>query len=399
MRFDRSGAWSIGRRTRRRTAVAALLVTATCVVGASAAGQAGPAYKKVGGWGKTGTANGQFGSNAFGLAVDKSGNVYVADTDNHRIQVFSAGGGFLRKMTFAASESVQDVAIDVDGSVWGTSNQGTKAQQFSKSGGALEAITTPKLGLGIAVDQQGNVLVATAGDNVASVIRYDKASGYTAGKTLGGFRTPHDVEVSPDGSIYVSDNGSLTVKRFDANGKLLKTLKGGPSAPVGVGVDLDCNVWITNISQRRLDRYSPTGKLLGSATSGDLIAQDVAVGPKGDLYAYDGGTHSVVRLAEDKSAPATAAVSGVTVAKKGARSVARIKYTAAGIACPAQLAATASLSGGASGKASVKVAAGKSTVIEIPLAKAPAGGASATFKIVLRTNGRPTTQTASVRLG
>ena len=339
------------------------------------------------------------GRRAYGLAVDKSGNVYVADTDNHRIQVFSAGGGFLRKMTFAASESVQDVAIDVDGSVWGTSNQGTKAQQFSKSGGALEAITTPKLGLGLAVDQQGNVLVATAGDNIASVIRYDKASGYTAGKTLGGFRTPHDVEVSPDGSIYVSDNGSLTVKRFDANGKLLKTIKGGPSAPIGVGVDLDCNVWITHISQRRIDRYSPTGKLLGSATAGDLIAQDVAVGPKGDLYAYDGGTHSVVRLAEDKSAPATAAVGGVTVAKKGARSVARIKYTAAGIACPAQLAATASLSGGASGKASVKVAAGKSTVIEIPLAKAPAGGASATFKIVLKTNGRPTTQTASVRLG
>jgi sugar lactone lactonase YvrE len=305
------------------------------------------------------------GRRAYGLAVDKSGNVYVADTDNHRIQVFSAGGGFLRKMTFAASESVQDVAIDVDGSVWGTSNQGTKAQQFSKSGGALEAITTPKLGLGLAVDQQGNVLVATAGDNIASVIRYDKASGYTAGKTLGGFRTPHDVEVSPDGSIYVSDNGSLTVKRFDANGKPLKTIKGGPSAPIGVGVDLDCNVWVTNISQRRIDRYSPTGKLLGSATSGDLIAQDVAIGPKGDLYAYDGNTHGVVRLAEDKSAPVTAAVGGVTVARKGARSVARIKYTAAGIACPAQLAATASLSGGASGKASVKVAAGKSTVIEI----------------------------------
>jgi len=89
----------------------------------------------------------------------------------------------------------------------------------------------------------------------------------------------------------------------------------------------------------------------------------------------------------------------VTVAKKGARSVARIKYTAARIACPAQLTATASLSGGASGKASVKVAAGKTTVIEIPLAKAPAGGASATFKIVLETNGRPTTPTASVRLG
>ena len=45
---------------------------------------------------------------------------------------------------------------------------------------------------------------------------------------------------------------------------------------------------------------SPTGKVLGTATSPDLIAQDVAVGPTGDLYAYDGGTHAVVRFAEDR---------------------------------------------------------------------------------------------------
>lgn len=377
-------------RRRYGTAVAAFLVAATCVVGATAAGQAGPTFKKVGGWGKQGAANGQFRSNAYGLAVDRSGNVYVADSDNHRIQVFSAGGGFLRKMPFDQSESVSDVAVDADGSVWGTSNQGTKAQQFSSSGSALEAITLPKLGLGIAVDQQGNVLVATAGDNIASVIRYDKASGYAAGKTLGGFKTPHDVEVSPDGSIYVSDNGSLTVKRFDASGKLLKTIKGGPGAPLGVGVDLDCNVWITNLAQRRIDRYSPNGKLLGSATAGDLIAQDVAVGPKGDLYAYDGGSHSVVRLAEDRSKPATAAVGGSVTVAKG---VAKVKYTLSGVACPAQVAATASLSGAVNGKASVKVAAGKSTVLAIP-AKGSSGKAQ--FKIVLKTNGRPTTQVASV---
>jgi len=79
--------------------------------------------------------------------------------------------------------------------------------------------------------------------------------------------------------------------------------------------------------------------------------------------------------------------------------VAKVKYTAAGIACPAQVDATASLTGkGIAGKASVKVAAGKTTTIAIPV-KAKAGTTGpATFKIVLKTNGRTTTETCKVRV-
>ena len=84
---------------------------------------------------------------------------------------------------------------------------------------------------------------------------------------------------------------------------------------------------------------------MGSVTSGDLIAQDVAVGPKGDLYVYDGGTKSVVRFAEDRSKPGAAAVAGTVVVCEG---VAKVRYTLSGVACPAQISATASLKGAAS---------------------------------------------------
>lgn len=385
------------RANRGTWAAIALLVAAlstVLAVTASAAGSrsaAGPTYKKVGGWGKTGTANGQFGANAYGIATDRSGKVYVADTDNKRLQVFTASGGFVRKIQRAPDSFVQDVAGAPDGSVWLTDLNAGIAQRYSAGGGELESITTPKQARGIGVDADGNVFIATAGDNIAQVGRYDKtATGWEPGKTWGGFQNPHDVEVSADGSVYVSDNGSLSVKRFDGNGKLLKTFKGGVSAPLGVGVDLDCNVWVTNISQRRLDRYSPSGKLLGSATSGDLIAQDVTVGPTGDLYAYDSGTKSVIRFAEDRSKPASANVAAGVTAAKG---VAKVKYTLSGVACPAQVSAVASLSGAVTGKAAVKVGAGKSTVLSIPV-KGKSGKAQ--FKIVLKTNGRPTTQVASV---
>ena len=74
--------------------VAALVVGATLVAGAMAAGQG---YKQVGKWGKVGTGNGQFGNGVFGLATSKGGNVYAADTSNNRIQVFTAKGGFVDK--------------------------------------------------------------------------------------------------------------------------------------------------------------------------------------------------------------------------------------------------------------------------------------------------------------
>ena len=75
-------------------------------------------------WGSNGTADGQF-SNPHGVAVDSSGNVYVADCDNNRIQKFNSNGTFITK--------------------WGSN--GTADGQFSNPDG-------------VAVDSSGNVYVA-----------------------------------------------------------------------------------------------------------------------------------------------------------------------------------------------------------------------------------------------
>ena len=379
------------KRRRATLGLAAFVLAATFAVGAIAGTsrtQEGPAYKKAGAWGKLGTGNGQFGNNAFGLATGKNGDVYVADSDNHRIQVFSAKGGFKGKFAFDQSESVQDVAADPDGSVWGTAQQVGEARNFGGSGDTLSVAAGGAVG--IAVDAEGNVYVSSNINNQRKVTRFDKgAGGLTEGKTYGGLGDPGDVETSPDGSFYVVDG--LTVKRFVGD-KVAKVFKGGASKPIGIAVDLDCNLWMTNVSQRNLTRFSPTGKMLGTATSGDLIAQDVAVGPKGDLYAYDAGTRSIVRFAEDRSKPQAAAVGGAVTVSKG---VAKVKYTLSGVACPAQVAGVASLKGSVNGKAAVKVAAGKSTVLSIP-AKGKSG--TAQFTIVLKTNGRPTTQTKAVNV-
>ena len=79
--------------------MAALLAGgATMALGVAAGGAsttAGP-YKLAGTFGKPGTGSGQF-SGAKGIAVAANGNVYIADSNNNRIEVFSKSGAFRSK--------------------------------------------------------------------------------------------------------------------------------------------------------------------------------------------------------------------------------------------------------------------------------------------------------------
>jgi sugar lactone lactonase YvrE len=391
-------------------------VTIACAVGASGATASeqraapGQGFKIVRTWGKTGTANGQF-RNASGIAVDGSDTVYVADTDNNRVQVFSKSGAFLRKWGSEGRGNGQfslaeDVDLGSDGTVW-TGDQGNgRAQAFSATGAFKTSLTLPDgLARGVAVDAGNNVYVASEGSTEGGYRRFAKnANGWDgAGPVIGAIRLsrPEDVEASPDGSIYLvrtpTQGGVDTVQRFSADGKLLGSFKlGVGEGGRGIAVDLDCNVWASDWSKvGGLVKHSPSGKVLATATL-PYIERDVAVGPHGDLYALIQSQGSVVVLAEDKSKPATANVPG-RIAVKGGK--ATIRYGAGGFACPSQVDAKATLKGkGVSGTGSAKIAAGRFTSIPITV-RGPAGKTvKATFTIVLKTNGRPTTEKKTVQV-
>jgi sugar lactone lactonase YvrE len=375
--------------------ITALAASAALVAGATAAEQAATAggYKQAGKWGKSGAANGQF-RGPFGIATDKSGNVYVADTDNDRVQVFSASGSFLRKWGSTGSGdgqflSAQDVAVDSQGVVWVADYRNDRVQKFSSGGGFQMSIPTSQPS-GVAVDAAGNLFVQ---DLSGRVTKYEKASDYAPGTSWKASARGGDIEVAADGSVYVADTTALRVARFDSAGKSLGAMRGGLSSPIGIGTDRDCNPWIGQISARRAAQFSTRGKVLTTvSTPGGEVPEDIAVGPKGDLYIL--GQSEVLRFTEDKAKPGTAIVPG-TISVRGGK--AAVKYTASSFACPAEVSAVATLSGGGvSGRGTAKIAAGKVSTIPMNV-KGPAGStAKATFKIVLKTNGRATTQTKSV---
>jgi secreted PhoX family phosphatase len=385
------------RGARSKIALAAL-VAGACAAGATAGGSAvtaaGPGYKVVGTFGKTGPGK---LSGASGIDVASNGNVYVADLNNFRVAVFSAGGAFKDQWGSSGTgngqfSNVRDVAVAPNGTVWAADDITSRAQGFSATGTYQSSLSIGNeyAARGVAVDGSSNVLVA-AEDGDHSGFRVFAGGAGSGGPLLArGAAAARDIEASPDGTIFMT-TGDAKVRRFSADGKPLGTfaITGGD----GIGIDPDCNVWAADFPNRAITKYSPSGRKLATASSPDLQANDIAIARNGDLYVTTNDA-GIVHFAENRAKPATAAVPGKITVSKGK---ATIKYSAVGIACPAQVDAVATLYGkGVSGRAAVQVAAGRTTAISMPV-KVPAGKTTpATFKIVLKTNGRTTTETRKV---
>jgi sugar lactone lactonase YvrE len=395
---------------RKLAVVIALLgsgLTLAAGVAAGSASTSGGSYKLAGSFGKAGTGNGQF-SGAQGIAIAPNGIVLIADANNNRIEVFSRSGAYRSKWGTIGSANGQftgarDVAVAGDGSVWVADDLNARAQGFSPTGGWKSIISVPnESARAVAADADGTVYVAAEGGARGGFRAFPGGNDVGHGDLLGaGAYAPGDVEASPDGTVFLatadSNGATPRIRRFTKDGKPL----GSFTTPnlTGIGVDGDCNVWTGDFTNRGIAKYSPTGKRLATAAFPDLQAQDIAVAKNGDVYVtqLNGPT---VHFAEDRSKSATAAIPGrLTVAKGPA---VRIAYALRGVSCPAEISATATLAGpGISGTAAgLRLKAGKTNVITMPLVArslktAPASG-KATFKITLRTTGRPTIETRTV---
>ena len=79
-------------------------------------------------WGSDVTSNGKL-NKPLGMAVDGSGNVYVADTFNHRIQVFNSTGDFVRSWgSYGSADGQFNLPSDVSVDSCGKSLRGRHGQ-------------------------------------------------------------------------------------------------------------------------------------------------------------------------------------------------------------------------------------------------------------------------------
>jgi DNA-binding beta-propeller fold protein YncE len=233
-----------------------------------------PAGEAILSWGGTGKEEGQFNfysithDASFGcLAIGPSGNVFVSDYYNHRIQVFLPTGEFLR-----AWKILFPVCLDVD------------------SQENVYVIDTFKFLLH-KFDAMGNLLLETGG----------KDSGE------GDLETPYLMYVDNRDVIWVADYDRKTAMTFDPTGKFLGAYgePGKLSGPTGIAVDGEGNFYITEWQQNRLQKFDPTGKWIwtfAEETSEDISlsgSAGVEVDRDGNIYIADYGNNRILMLRQN----------------------------------------------------------------------------------------------------
>jgi streptogramin lyase len=208
----------------------------------------------------------------YGVAVDVTGNVYIADYSNHRVRMVNTSG-----------------IISTIG--------GTGAAGYSGDGGAATAakLSYPQ---GIAVDQYGNVFVTESGNHVVRKISASGSISTLAGNGTFGYSGnggdarlaqlygPSGVAVDVYGNIYIADYYNNVVRKVDSvgiirnfagNGTQGNSGDGGAAVnamlhnPSGVSIYGHGNVYISdqgNNNVRRVDDSGMITRYAGTSTNG-----------------------------------------------------------------------------------------------------------------------------------
>ena len=237
------------------------------------------------------------------VALDQTGNVYVADEWLNRISVFNKDGDYLSKWNIKEGAGDGEInrpsgmAFDKEDNLFMVDSLNNRVQKFTKDGKFLSNWGTEGSGdgefnmpWGIDIDSQGNVFIA---DWRNDRIQKFSADGKfvmkfgSSGSGEGQFNRPTDVAVDKDGVIYVADWMNDRIQVFDTDGSFV-TLKTGDAtvskwgrdkldanaemwgereraegmererlfwAPSGITVDDDNNVFICESPRNRIQVY------------------------------------------------------------------------------------------------------------------------------------------------
>ncbi len=266
--------------------------------------------------GSTGTGNGQFSGLMGRITFDGSGNAWVVDRQNSRVQEFSSSGGYLSQFGSGGTGDGQfispsGIALDNSGNLLVTDR--SRVQRFTTTGKFLAKFGSFGSGAG---EPAGGVVVDPAGDAWVADTPNERIDEFSASgelvRTIGSFGTedgqfqePYSDALSAAGNLLVMDTHNCRVQEFSLSGTFLKKFGSCGSEPgqfknaFAINTDPEGNIWVADSGARRVEGFNSKGEFLeqfGSSGTGDTqfgVLTGIAVGPSGKLWISDTGNKRV----------------------------------------------------------------------------------------------------------
>ncbi len=286
-------------------------------------------------FGQPGSEPGTFNA-PRGIAVAPDGSIYVADTNNNRIQHLSPSGEVIATWgTFADSSlgaapggtfnNPWGIAVGLDGSVYVADTWNYRIQKFTSSGNFItmwgisgqaedpEAFWGPRA---VAVDNLGHVYVVDTGNK--RVVVFDPNGVFisefgTSGFEAGQFDEPVGIAIGPEGKVYIADTWNQRIQVFepDETGTIFTPIaKWDVAAWYGqsldnkpyLAVDTQGHVFITDPDGYRVIEFSSAGEFIqywgdyGGTADRFGIPAGIAVDGSGGIWISDAGNNRLMHF-------------------------------------------------------------------------------------------------------
>lgn len=209
----------------------------------------------------------------LGVAIDAKGRIYVADASAKKVFVYDDFGMYLHTVgEFGDLDRPVDVAVSPDGQM-----------VYVMDAGGIDST-------------RHRVVVYAAEGEGEKEFEFGRR-----GIKPGEFNLPTQVEVAPDGTVYVLDAGNFRVQAFTAEGKFLRSWGragrsfGDLARPRGMAIDSDGNIYVSDTMFRNVQVFNSQGKLLlpiggellGNKPGGYGMPADIAVDDRQYVYVVD----------------------------------------------------------------------------------------------------------------